>query len=166
LVYIDITPYKIKYGVTLELMLLGLTLLHFSFLLYLGNYSILSAITFSIGIVVFLSFKGLLVKENSIKKYFSFFGVKIGKWISISNYKYLILSNINISGALNSRSRSIPTRTKSFTIAMQGENLKRIELYESTNYKECQSKLKLINSILKIKSIDKIEIIKSRNSNK
>jgi len=166
LVYIDITPYKIKYGVTLELMLLGLALLLFSFLLYLGNYSILSAITFSIGIVVFLSFKGLLVKENSIKKYFSFFGVKIGKWISISNYKYLILSNINISGALNSRSRSIPTRTKSFTIAMQGENLKRIELYESTNYKECQSKLKLINSILKIKSIDKIEIIKSRNSNK
>jgi len=166
LVYIDITPYKIKYGVTLELMLLGLALLLFSFLLYLGNYSILSAITFSIGIVVFLSFKGLLVKENSIKKYFSFFGIKIGKWISISNYKYLILSNINISGALNSRSRSIPTRTKSFTIAMQGENLKRIELYESTNYKECQSKLKLINSILKIKSIDKIEIIKSRNSNK
>gem|GEM_PF-1557244 len=166
MVYIDITPYKIKYGVTLELMLLGLALLLFSFLLYLGNYSILSAITFSIGIVVFLSFKGLLVKENSIKKYFSFFGIKIGKWISISNYKYLILSNINISGVLNSRSRSIPTRTKSFTIAMQGENLKRIELYESTNYKECQSKLKLINSILKIKSIDKIEIIKSRNSNK
>jgi len=147
-------------------MLLGLTLLLFSSLLYLANFLFFSSITFIIGAIVFLSLKGILLKENSIKIYFSFFGVKIGKWISINDYQYLILSSVNMSGVKNSRSRSIPTRTKSFTIAIQGENLKRIEIYESINYKESQSKLKLINSILKIKSIDKIGIIKSRNSNK
>jgi hypothetical protein len=154
--------YKIKYGATLDLMLIGLTILLFSIILFNFDFFIAFVITFIIGITVLLSIKGIIIKSDSLKIYFSFLGLKIGKWIPINKYSQIYLSNLKGNSTMNSRGRSLSVRTNSFVITLQGENLENIELYEDTNYKESRLKLLEIQAILKIKAIDQIDIIKNR----
>jgi len=154
--------YKIKQGATLKLMLLGLSILLFSILLFNTKFILTSIITFIIGLTVFISIKGVIIKDGKLKMYFSFLGLKIGKWISIVNYDIISLSNINESTVINTRTGSSSVNTNSYIIILHGVNMKKIELFEDTSYNTCKSKLKEIEVFLDIKSIDRIAIVKNK----
>lgn len=154
--------YKIKHGVTFEFMLIGLTILLLSIVLYNIGFLIAFLITFTIGLIVFLSIKGIIINENSLKIYFSFLGLKIGNWVPIDQYNKIYLSNAKGNTSMNSRGRSSSILTNSFIITLKGKNMENIELYEDVHYKDCRLKLLEIETFLKIKSVDQIDILKMR----
>lgn len=154
--------FKSKLEITFKFYYLGFAGIIFGFvLLYHGIIYFALPLILS-GIFLLLSPKGVMVDltKRHVKEFYYFLFLKIGQWQNLDKYDLLVLGPNNSSKTIHGRYASHTVRNKSFSVYLLAEDKTKIELAEFTDYKKAKHYLIETSEILKVKAINKEELIK------
>jgi hypothetical protein len=137
--------------------------------LFLANYFIFSIIASLIGLVLFLSIRGVMIdyKSMRVKAFLDILIFKIGNWRNLSEFDTIELKLFTESQTMNMVSISNTYTTTIFEICLQGKNSCDLILKEFTDYSVAKVFLQKYSIKLKLKSIDLFApILEKRNEYK
>lgn len=160
--------YEIKYGVTVDYLITGLAIIFVGVILLILKLFFVAPIFIIIGLVVFLSIKGMTINKEfeQLKVHYWFFGYKYGKWISIESYDVLVLTNHFGETVMSSRGVSNHVQTNSYGLILMNKQNQKIELKEYETYKKALSALGEISEFLQIESVDKVKVVREMINNR
>lgn len=129
--------------------------------LLLVNYFILSIIVSLIGLVLFLSIRGVMIdyKSMRVKVFLDILIFKIGNWHNLSEFNTMELKLFTESQTMNMVSISNTYTTTIYEVCLQGENSCDLILKEFTDYTIAKTFLQKYSAKLKLNSIDSLALI-------
>ena len=129
--------------------------------LFIANYFILSLIATLIGMLLFLSIRGVIIDNKSmrIKAFLDILIFKIGTWRNLSEFDTIELKLFNESQTMNMVSISNTYTTSIFEVCVRGKNSCDLILKEFTDYSIAKTFLQKYSAKLKLNSIDSFALI-------
>lgn len=126
------------------------------FALIFTEFLFLSIIASLIGVIFFLSFRGVLIDYDTmkIKPYLDILIYKIGTWHNLNEYEIIALKLFTESQTMNMASISNTHTTKTFNIYLQGNISNDLFLKEFTEYDKAKSFLEKYSLKLNKKPVD------------
>ena len=124
--------------------------------LFIVNYLILSIIATLIGFLLFLSIRGVMIDNKSmrIKAFLDLLIFKIGNWRNLSEFDIIELKLFTESQTMNMESISNTYTTTIFEVFLKGKNTSDIILKEFTEYGKAKTFLEKYSIKLQLESND------------
>ncbi len=147
---------NIFHGITLSNFFTGIAVIALGIMILMSNSVIPGIIILYLGILIFLSIKGILIDpvKHRIKSYHYIYPFKIGSWKALIDFKVLKLGITNTSQVMNSRGSTTTVRTKSFDVSLLNAYDVPLELKEFDSYDEAKAFSEEISKLIKMPVAD------------
>lgn len=148
---------QLNLGYTFDYFIPAVLLIIIGGVCFLVHFALAAALLI-IGLFLLLLQKGIEIDENSkrVRRYYSLFSLRFGKWTGMKNIITVVLSMTNESQTLQHRSGETTMETKTFDIYLISDTGFSTELNDFKNYNDAVKTMKMIADTFAIGAEDKV----------